>query len=60
MSRMSLTKRRANYIWYCINSHNGFVEDRGEWRYNLDISEEEMDEFRDLVLDAINSIKAEQ
>ena len=56
---MKLTKRRANYIWYCICCHEGFVEDRGEWRYNLDISEEEMDEFRDLVLDAINSITAE-
>ena len=55
----TLTKRRANYIWYCICCHDGFVEDRGEWRYNLDISEDEMDEFRDLVLDAINSITAE-
>ena len=59
MSRMSLTKRQANYIWYCINSHNGFVEDRGEWRYNLDISEEELDEFQELVQNAINSITAE-
>lgn len=56
---MKLTKRRANYIWYCINSHNGFVEDRGEWRYNLDISEEEVEAFDDLVLDAISSITAE-
>ena len=54
-----LTKRQANYIWYCINSHNGFVEDRGEWRYNLDISEEELDEFEELVQNAINSITAE-
>lgn len=56
---MKLTKRQANYIWYCICCHEGFAEDRGEWRYNLDISEEEMDEFRDLVLDAIESITAE-
>ena len=54
-----LTKRQANYIWYCINQHNGFVEDRGEWRYNLDISEEEMDAFDELVQNAINSITAE-
>lgn len=56
---MTLTKRQANYIWYCINQHNGFVEDRGEWRYNLDISEEEMDAFDKLVKNAINSITAE-
>ena len=56
---MILTKRRANYIWYCINQHNGFVEDRGEWRYNLDISEEEMDAFESLVEGAIESITAE-
>lgn len=54
-----LTKRQAYYIWYCISCHNGFVEDRGEWRENCDISEDEMDEFRDLVLDAIESITAE-
>ena len=56
---MKLTKRRASYIWYCIKCHNGFVEDRGEWRYNLDISEEEVDAFEDLVQDAISSITAE-
>ena len=56
---MTLTKRQANYIWYCINQHNGFVEDRGEWRYNLDISEEEMDAFDELVKNAIESITAE-
>lgn len=56
---MTLTKRRANYIWYCINQHDGFVEDRGEWRYNLDISEEEMDAFDELVTNAIESITAE-
>lgn len=55
----TLTKRQANYIWYCINSHNGFVEDRGEWRENCDISEEEFEAFDDLVLDAISSITAE-
>lgn len=55
----TLTKRQANYIWYCINSHNGFVEDRGEWRCNLDISEEELDAFQELVQSAINSITAE-
>ena len=55
----TLTKRQANYIWYCINQHNGFVEDRGEWRYNLDISEEEMDAFDELVKNAIESITAE-
>lgn len=55
----TLTKRQANYIWYCINQHNGFVEDRGEWRYNLDISEEEMDAFDELVQNAIESITAE-
>lgn len=54
-----LTKRQANYIWYCIKCHNGFVEDRGEWRRNLDISEEEMDEFQELVQNAIESIKVE-
>lgn len=55
----TLTKRRANYIWYCVKCHNGFVEDRGEWRENCDISEEEFEAFDDLVLDAISSITAE-
>lgn len=55
----TLTKRKARYIWYCINNHNGFAEDRGEWRYKLDISEEEVEAFDDLVLDAISSITAE-
>lgn len=56
---MKLTKRRAYYIWYCVKCHNGFVEDRGEWRRNLDISEEELEAFDDLVLEAISYITAE-
>lgn len=56
---MTLTKRRANFIWHCICNHDGFVEDRGEWRYNLDISEEEMDAFMLLVREAIESITAD-
>lgn len=55
---MTLTKRKANYIWYCINCHNGFVEDLGEWRENCDISEDELDAFIDLVSDAIENIEA--
>ena len=53
------TKRQANYIWYCICIHEGFADERGEWRRNNDISEEELDEFQELVQNAINSITAE-
>lgn len=56
---MTLTKRKAYYIWYCISCHNGFVEDRGEWRENCDISEEELGAFIDLVSDAIEHIEAQ-
>lgn len=56
---MILTKRRANYIWYCINRKEGLVYFKDDWLDGCDISEEELDEFESLVQRAIESITAE-
>lgn len=55
----TLTKRQANYIWYCIGRHEGLVYHKSDWLDGCDISEEEFEEFEKLVQDAIESITAE-
>lgn len=55
---MSLTKRKANYIWHCINNHDGFAEDCGEWMEGCGIEPDELEAFMDIVRNAIEEIKA--
>ena len=56
---MTLTKRRANYIWYCMHNHSDFVYFRDDWLDGCGISKEEMDAFEELVQSSIESITAE-
>lgn len=56
---MTLTKRRASYIWYCMHNHSDFVYFRDDWLDGCGISKEEMDAFEELVQSAIESITAD-
>lgn len=56
---MTLTKRKANYIWYCINEHGELLSEGAEcWCEACGISLDEFDAFVSLVEDAIENIEA--
>lgn len=56
----TLTKRQANYIWYCINQHSYLLSESAEdWCDECGISLDEFEAFSSLVEDAIESITAE-
>lgn len=59
MSRMSLTKRQANYIWYCIKKASGVKNNVADLCLSNGITMDEMVEFERFVQNAIESIKVE-
>lgn len=51
-----MKQSEARYIWHCINNHNGFAEDRGEWAYGCGIDSNDIVEFCDFIDEAIKQL----